>query len=327
MAAVLYTGGDPGKLNATGYIKGEVVVANAAGALTPLLVGPDGDVLTANSGTTLGVDWELGGGGGGSVNSVFGRSGNVVAVNGDYTKAQVGLGAVANALQLIAANNLSDLVNAAIARTNLGLGTAATQNSGAFDAAGAAAVAQAASQPLDSDLTLIAGLASPTGNVIQAVAGAWASQSLAQVKTSLVLVVADVAGAASLASPTFTGTITIPAQVRTGRTLRTFTVLTDIATILVDASLNDHFSITLGGNRTLGNPSNPPGAGQSQMILFAIRQDATGTRTLALDTKYRLGTDITSITLSTAANKTDYLGVRYSQVDDKWDVISFVRGY
>jgi lysophospholipase L1-like esterase len=51
------------------------------------------------------------------------------------------------------------LADAAAGRSALGLGTAATANTGAFDAAGAAAAAQAASQPLDADLTSIAALA------------------------------------------------------------------------------------------------------------------------------------------------------------------------
>lgn len=47
------------------------------------------------------------------------------------------------ALALLAANDLSDLASAPTARANLGLGSAATQPSGAFDAAGAAAAVQA----------------------------------------------------------------------------------------------------------------------------------------------------------------------------------------
>lgn len=65
MVAVGYTGGDPNKVSTGGYTKGAVLVANSTGTLTPLAVGPDADVLTANSlANTQGVDWEVSSGGG-----------------------------------------------------------------------------------------------------------------------------------------------------------------------------------------------------------------------------------------------------------------------
>lgn len=65
MAATGFTSGDPRKLNRTGYTKGDVVAANAAGALTAVPVGADTEVLTADSSDAEGVDWDAGGGGGG----------------------------------------------------------------------------------------------------------------------------------------------------------------------------------------------------------------------------------------------------------------------
>jgi len=100
--------------------------------------------------------------------------------------------------------------------------------------------------------------------------------------------------------------------------------LTDAATILVDAALGNIFTVTLGGNRTLGNPT---GAVNGQKLLFRIKQDATGSRTLAFGTKYRFGTDIAAVVLSTAANKLDRVGVEYHSTDDKFDIIAVTRGY
>lgn len=100
--------------------------------------------------------------------------------------------------------------------------------------------------------------------------------------------------------------------------------LTDAATIATDASLGNHFRVTLGGNRTLGNPTNPT---DGQKCLWEIIQDATGSRTITLDTKFALGTDITGVTLTTTASKRDFLGAVYNSTADKWYVIAFVKGY
>lgn len=100
--------------------------------------------------------------------------------------------------------------------------------------------------------------------------------------------------------------------------------LTDAATISVDASMGNLFTVTLGGNRTLGAPTNGK---QGQMIVFRIAQDATGSRTLAFNSVYRFSTDIPSPTLSTAANAIDYLGFIYNEADSKWDCIGKVFGF
>lgn len=100
--------------------------------------------------------------------------------------------------------------------------------------------------------------------------------------------------------------------------------LTDAATIATDASLGDEFRVTLADNRTLGNPTNPVDA---KRCIWRFKQDATGNRTISLDTKFRLGADITSITLSTAANKVDYMLAEYNSTDDKWDVLAFNKGF
>jgi hypothetical protein len=74
---------------------------------------------------------------------------------------------------------------AGAARTNLGLGTAATHADGDYDPAGAAAAAAAASQPLDSDLTAIAAIAPANDDVVQRKAGAWVNRTMAQLAADL----------------------------------------------------------------------------------------------------------------------------------------------
>ena len=79
------------------------------------------------------------------------------------------------------------------------------------------------------------------------------------------------------------------------------TALTDGATITPDFAVANNFSVTLGGNRTLANPSNLT-AGQTGSIF--ITQDGTGSRTLAYGSQYDF-IGGTAPTLSTAANAVD----------------------
>ena len=79
--------------------------------------------------------------------------------------------------------------------------------------------------------------------------------------------------------------------------------LTDAATIAVDMSTFLNAQVTLGGNRTLGQPSNTK-VGQSGFI--RIIQDGTGSRTLTYhaDWKFAFGSDPV---LTTTASATDVL--------------------
>jgi hypothetical protein len=99
----------------------------------------------------------------------------------------------------------------------------------------------------------------------------------------------------TVADPTADRTITLPDATTTVAGLgvvQSFTkaqrgtpvALTDAATIAVDLSLGNNFTVTLAGNRTLGAPTNAT-AGQSGVIV--VTQDGTGSRTLAFDTIYK----------------------------------------
>lgn len=81
------------------------------------------------------------------------------------------------------------------------------------------------------------------------------------------------------------------------------TVLTDGATITADLADSNNFSVTLGGLRTLANPSNQT-AGQSGCIW--ITQDGTGGRTLSYDSQWDFAGGTPPV-LSTAAAAVDCL--------------------
>ena len=140
----------------------------------------------------------------------------------------------------------------------------------------------------------------------------------------------DISAKADLASPTFTGTVTIPAgasiadigttiqafDADTAKTdtAQTFTAaqrgtigtLTDGATITPDFATANNFTVTLAGNRTIANPTNLT-AGQSGSIF--IVQDGTGSRTAAWGSYWDFagGTAPTLTTTAAAVDRVDYV--------------------
>lgn len=105
----------------------------------------------------------------------------------------------------------------------------------------------------------------------------------------------------------------------------TVVALTFASTLATNASTGDIFDVTLTGNTTLANPTNPV---NGKTIRWRIRQDATGSRTVTLGSKFVIPSSATSpLPFSTAANKMDVLAATYHAGRDKWDVIAFVPGY
>ena len=80
--------------------------------------------------------------------------------------------------------------------------------------------------------------------------------------------------------------------------------LADGATIAPDFAKGNFFDVTLAGNRTLGAPQNAR-AGQSGLIL--IRQDSTGSRTLAFHEAWKFAGGATPV-LPGGADTTSLLG-------------------
>lgn len=162
---------------------------------------------------------------------------------------------------LAAANNLSDVANAATARTNLGLAIGTNV------------------QAYDADLTTLG-------------AGGASARSFLGLAIGTDVQAYDAATAKTNANNSFS-------VAQRGA----ITALTDGATITPNMNNANNFSVTLGGNRTLANPTNLT-AGQSGVIV--ITQDGTGSRTLAYGSYFKFPGG-TAPTLTTAANAVDVL--------------------
>jgi hypothetical protein len=102
------------------------------------------------------------------------------------------------------------------------------------------------------------------------------------------------------------------------------TALTFGTSIAVDAAFGNAFNLTLTASTgTIANPTNPV---DGQVIRFRIKQDATGSRTVAWGTAYDFGASSAPV-LSTGASKTDIAAFEYDAGISKWCFLGAGLGY
>lgn len=201
-------------------------------------------------------------------------------------------------------------------------------------------------QPLDSDLTTIAGLTATTDNFLQSKASAWASRTPTQVAADLVTplssslqpIDSDLTTIAGLTATTDSfmqakssawSARTI-AQVRTDLTVIKDwppVVVTYAATVSINAALGTHFRITATGACQLLATTNATD-GQVMVVEFNA---SGGARTLSLlvtatSQAFVFGSDITALT-ATASGKTDLVQFVYNSTAARWWPIAYVKGF
>jgi hypothetical protein len=170
----------------------------------------------------------------------LGNVNNTSDVNKPVSTAQ----AAADALNLKIASNLSDLNSASTARTNLGLGTLATQ-SGTFSGS------SSGTNTGDQDLSGKANLAGPTftGTVTlpsTTSIGTVSSTEIGYVDNVTSAIQTQLDAKAPLASPTFTGTPTLP----TGTIATTQATGTNNTTVATTAFVSQEKGLQLGATQT-----------------------------------------------------------------------------
>ncbi len=150
------------------------------------------------------------------------------------------------------------------------------------------------------------------------------ASNLTQLYTAITTIVTNAIAAATLAVASVAEILAGTAQkvVRVDRLwgAGAFVTLTDASTIALDLSAGINFSVTLGGNRTLANPTNAK-AGQSGAI--KVTQDGTGGRTLSFGSSYKFFDGLVP-DLKTTAGAVNRLS--YLVLDDGTVEITYVRG-
>jgi hypothetical protein len=212
---------------------------------------------------------------------------------------------------------LLDDANAAAQRTTLGLGTAAVAATGDFAAASHTHIATAISDSTSTGRSVLTAADASAARTAISAAASTHTHAGADITSGTV----DIAYLPEATTAQFRAN-TADKVLSTDQVwaAAAFVTLTDAATIAVDMSAGINFTVTLGGNRTLGAPSNTK-AGQAGTIL--VYQDGTGGRTLAFNAVYKFASG-SAFSIDTTASRLSVLS--YLVIDSSNIVLSGLAG-
>ena len=106
-----------------------------------------------------------------------------------------------------------------------------------------------------------------------------------------------------------------------------FVALIDGAVVDIDCTSGNHFHLDAAGDRIIGIPANVSSRMSDKMVLRikAISADRTITMS-GVAGGFRFGTEIEALS-GVVSGKSDYIGCVYNSGDNKWDIVSYIRGY
>lgn len=198
------------------------------------------------------------------------------------------------------------------------LATPRNINGVAFDGSADITIADATKQPLDSDLTTIAGLTPTTDNFMVATAGAWASRTPSQARTQMGL-----GTIATLAAPSGTVVGTTDSQTLSAkRIVKRITSITSSATPTVNTDNCDKVDITALATAITSMTTNLSGTpNNGDMLMFEIKDDGTG-RAITWGASFAAGG--VALPTTTVASKILTVGFVYSTANalNKWRCIA-----
>lgn len=93
------------------------------------------------------------------------------------------------------------------------------------------------------------------------------------------------------------------------------------ANTVIDWNQGDIAVLTLTGNTVISM------LGTRKKCMLLLIQGAGGNHLATFDASVAFGSDIPSVTLSTAAGKVDYIGLAYNTVSSKFNLVGFSRGF